>query len=168
MGGRMRRTGIAVAALSLLLVAGQAPAAFADDRNATSSNYDSSWQGLDEQIHPVAPGASYDSSWQGLDEQIHPVAPGASYDSSWQGLDEQIHPVAPGARFDSSWQGLDEQIHPVAPGTVNADSTESVPSSSGSSNFPVFAVAFGLGLAALLGALVATAYRRRTRPATVG
>jgi hypothetical protein len=148
MGGRMRRTGIAVAALSLLLVAGQAPAAFADDRNATSSNYD--------------------SSWQGLDEQIHPVAPGASYDSSWQGLDEQIHPVAPGARFDSSWQGLDEQIHPVAPGTVNADSTESVPSSSGSSNFPVFAVAFGLGLAALLGALVATAYRRRTRPATVG
>jgi hypothetical protein len=136
MGGRMRRMGIAVAALSLLLVAGPATAALGDD-----------------------------ASWQGLDEQIHPVAPGTTYDSSWKGLAEQIHP---GTKFDSGWQGLDEEVHPVAPGTVNADDTEAVPSSSGSSNFPVFAVAFGLGLAALFGAVLASVYRRRTRAAPVG
>jgi hypothetical protein len=135
MSGGMRRMGIAVAALSLLLVVGPATAALAD------------------------------ASWQGLDEEVHPVAPGTSYDASWKGLDEQVHP---GARFDSGGQGLDEEVHPVAPGTVNADATESVPSSSGSSNFPVFGVAFSLGLFALLGAALATVYQRRNRAVRVG
>jgi hypothetical protein len=139
MGGRMRRVGIAVAALSLLVVAGAASAGFADDGNVTRATYDSGWQGLDEEIHPVGPGTTYQSSWVGLDEEVHP-----------------------GTKFDSGWQGLDEEIHPVAPGAAQADSTEPVPASGGTNDIPVFALAVGLGLAALI-VVMATVYRKRTR-----
>jgi hypothetical protein len=63
--------GIVVAALALLVVAGPASMAFADDPTRSRTKYDSSWQGLDQEIHPAS---TFDSSWQGLDEQIHPVA----------------------------------------------------------------------------------------------
>jgi hypothetical protein len=77
MAGGMRRTGIAVAALSLLVVAGSISAAYADDRGSATATICSDWKGVDEEIHPVAPGTKVDSDWRGLDEEVHPVAPGA-------------------------------------------------------------------------------------------
>jgi hypothetical protein len=138
MGGGMRRMGIVVAALALLVVAGPASMAFADDPTRSRTKYDSSWQGLDQEIHPAS-----------------------TFDSSWQGLDEQVHPAA---KFDSSWQGLDEQIHPVA--TSQALSTDPVPPRGGTSDTLVLALALGLGLATVIA--IMAAYRRRMRLASAG
>jgi hypothetical protein len=137
---------MAVAALSLLLVAGPASAALAEDRETTKVSSNADWRGLDEELHPVAPGTS---------------------DSGWSGMAQEIHPVAPGTKVDSSWQGLDQEMHPVAPGTAQADSSESAPSRDGSSDVPVFALVLGIGLATLI-AVTAAAYRRRPRPVPAG
>jgi len=55
MGGRLRTVGIAVAALSLLLMAGPATLALADGPDTAHVQYTSGWQGLGDEMHPVAP-----------------------------------------------------------------------------------------------------------------